>query len=612
VRPVRHRLPFLFAFYFRPLCYGTGSQPECRPCDIYFSYFSEYIRCRDDEGSLMGGLAGASDELGTRYDAVVVGSGYGGGVAASRLARLGLRVAVLELGRRWRPGDFSAHPRDLLGNTRFAGRRFAVGRQDALFRFHIGDELHVLTGCGLGGGSLVNAGLAFRPDPAVFRRPHWPRAIADDGWLEQGFARAERMLGVSRCPDCERLPRFEALELCAERLGGAAEPVPSTIRFAPTVNDANVWQPACTLCGDCWMGCNVGAKTTVANSYLADAAHHGAQLHTGIEVEFLRRLDAGQGARWGVYFTRLDEDSGRPAYKGMIGADVAVLSAGVFGSTEILMRSRDRGLAVSDRLGAGVSANGDDFSFGHGMPVAVEGVAVGYPRRARTAPVGPNCIGLVRPPAAQDGLSLSLQVGTMPTLVYRLAPLKFLLRGKPLRALDVLWNGAFKGFLRHSITFYVVAHDSAAGRLRRERDRLRLSWPQVGAEPVYRRAEELLLRLMARLGGYYAANPLRDRLLGGRPVTVHPLGGCGMGESADSGVVDHRGRVFDASGAAAAGVHDGLYVMDGSAIPGSLAANPLLTIAALAERAMLLFAEERGLALDVAPKPDAPLRDALM
>jgi cholesterol oxidase len=573
----------------------------------------DYIRCLDDEESLMGGLYSASDEIGTRYDAVVVGSGYGGGVSASRLARMGLRVAVLEQGRSWRPGDFSSRPLDLVRNTRLTGRRLAFGRRDALFRFHVGDELHVLTGCGLGGGSLVNAGLAFRPEPAVFRRPGWPGAIAGDERLAEGFRRAERMLGVAACPGCDRLPRFEALQLCAYRLDGEAEQVPSTIRFAPGANDANVWQPACTQCGDCWMGCNTGAKTTVANSYLADAAHHGAQIHTGIRVELLRRREAGRAAPWALYYERFEDDTGRTAYKGVTSADLVVLAAGVFGSTEILMRSRDKGLAVSTQLGARVSANGDDLAFGHGLPVEVGGVAVGYPRRARTAPVGPNCIGLVRPKAEPgDDTSLSLQVGTMPMLVARLSPFKFLTRGKPLRALDALWRGAYKGFLQRSITFYIVGHDSAAGRLRLDGGRLRLFWPDVAEEPVYRKAEELLSRLLKQLGGYYAANPLRDRLLGGRGVTVHPLGGCGMGETAGTGVVDHRGRVFDAASETAGQVHDSLYVLDGSIMPGSLAANPLLTITALAERAMMLLAEERGLALDVAPKPDAPLRDALM
>ena len=116
----------------------------------------------------MSSLTTSPLELQDHYDVVIIGSGYGGGVAASRLARMGLRVCVLEKGRQWRPGDFSKTLKGLLGRSRMAGKIVNLGPLNALFDLRLGKQMHVLSGCGLGGGSLINAGLAFSPEPWVF------------------------------------------------------------------------------------------------------------------------------------------------------------------------------------------------------------------------------------------------------------------------------------------------------------------------------------------------------------------------------------------------------------------------------------------------------------
>src|SRR5215470_19497466 len=136
----------------------------------------------------MARLARSLDRLKPRYDVIVVGSGYGGGVAASRLARAGKRVAVLERGREFLTGEFPSRFPDLRGEMQLTGKRLRIGSPTGLYDVHFGEDMHVLIGCGLGGGSLINAGVALRPDDRVFADEVWPGQIAQDGLLAEGFA----------------------------------------------------------------------------------------------------------------------------------------------------------------------------------------------------------------------------------------------------------------------------------------------------------------------------------------------------------------------------------------------------------------------------------------
>ncbi len=566
----------------------------------------------------MSSLTTAPDKLQNHYDVVIIGSGYGGGVAASRLARMGLSVCVLEKGHQWHPGDFSNTVKGLWERSRMTGKKVNLGAPNALFDLRLGKQMHVLSACGLGGGSLINAGLAFRPEPWVFEQLSWPTKIAGDKNLSNGFKRAEEMLGVAHCPGGADLLKFKSLQTCAHEIQNdhqnkrsvSADLIPSTINYQPGFNKANVMQNACTQCGDCWMGCNVGAKITVANSYLTDATHFGASLFTNMDVKFVRKIDD----HWRIFYDQLEQLSGKQLTKGSIKADMIILSAGVIGTTEILMRSKRQGLALSKQLGKGFSANGDDLAFGHDMPDMVNGIAVGHPPRSKPAqPVGPNCIGMISLQENDNPQSqIKVQAGTMITLMAALAPVKSLLRGKPLRALKILLKGAYEGVLTSSQCFYIVGHDDASGKLTMNGDRALLEWPDVADQPVFGRAEKLLSRLFKKLGADYMQNPVRDTILGGKLITVHPLGGCCMADSAENGVVDDQCRVFDPSDKGKNAVHSGFYVVDGSVIPSSLGANPLLTITALAERAMILLAKDRGLKFDDKPHKDAPARDAFM
>jgi cholesterol oxidase len=545
-------------------------------------------------------LARPLDRLKPHYNAVVVGSGYGGGVAASRLARGGKRVAVLERGREYVTGEFPTRFPDLRGEMQLTGKRMRIGSATGLYDVRFGDDMHVLIGCGLGGGSLINAGVALRPDARVFRDPVWPEEIARDGLLGEGYARAARWVRPARDPLAAERSKYQALHRASAALGQAPVHAPVVVGFEATVNPAGVAQPACTRCGDCCGGCNVGAKNTVALTYLPDAARHGAEIFTHAKV---RHVAEAPGGGWQVHFDRQDGAGGNGT-SGSVTADVVVLAAGTLGSTEILLRSREHGLAVSDRLGHSFSANGDIIAFGYGASLPVNAIGVGHPAKVEGLDVGACVSGQIEIVDEHDlAKSLTIQEGVLPSALAPLLPALFIPNGRLLGALKSLIAGVYKGPFANLQTFFAVSHDSASGRLLLEDDRLTLSWPGAKDEPVYARLDAALEALVGHAGGSYVKNPLAGTMMGHQPATAHPLGGCGMGRERDDGVVDHKCRVFDARpGAEAADVHEGLFVIDGAVMPRSLGVNPLLTITALAERAMLHLAADRGLAFDDAPR----------
>jgi cholesterol oxidase len=375
---------------------------------------------------------------------------------------------------------------------------------------------------------------------------------------------------------------------------------PVAVSFEATVNPAGIAQPACTRCGDCCGGCNAGAKNTVALTYLPDAARHGAEIFTHAKV---RRVAKGADGRWQVHLQRLDSPAGAAPSEMRVSADVVVLAAGTLGSTEILLRSRATGLPLSDRLGQGFSANGDIIAFGYGGRSRIDAIGVGHPARVEGVDVGACVSGQIEIVDEADlAGSLTIQEGVLPSALAPLLPVLFIPNGRLLGALKSLVAGVYKGPFANLQTFFAVSHDSASGRLVLEDDRVALAWPGAQEEPVYRRLDEALSTLVKAAGGSYVKNPLAGTMMGRQPATAHPLGGCGIGRDRGEGVVNHKGQVFDdRTGAGTADVHGGLYVMDGSVMPRSLGVNPLLTITALAERAMLHMAGDLGLSFDDAP-----------
>ncbi|HYO51604.1 alpha/beta fold hydrolase [Archangium sp.] len=566
----------------------------------------------------MNRLASAIEGIQGHYTVVVVGSGYGGAITASRLARAGQKVCVLERGREFQPGEYPDTPLEAAAELQVDSPEGRVGPRTGLFNLHVNDDINVFVGCGLGGTSLINANVSIRPDPRLFEAPCWPTALRAEGMkrMERGFSLAERMLGANPYPDnFPVLPKLAALRKSAEAMGMGQRfyRTPINVTFQDGVNEAGVVQKACNLCGDCCSGCNNGSKNTVLMNYLPDARRHGAEIFTTVDVRYIER---GQDGRWRVHYQVLG--TGREAFDApalFVSADLVILAAGTLGSTEILMRSRARGLKVSEQLGRCFSGNGDVLGFGYNTEQEIRAVGSGSLPPKELPPVGPCITGIIdmrNGPELRDGMILEEGVipgalgAMLPAAFEAVADLKGIntakeqLVAQKVREADSLVHGPRRGAMLNTQTYLAMTHDGADGRMELVNDRLRVVWPGVGSKAIFPQVDARLTEATRALKGIEVRNPLWTELHGNRLISVHPLGGCIMADLAETGVVDHAGRVFSSDKGSE--VHEGLYVCDGSIVPTSLGVNPLLTISALAERCAMIISEERGWHIDYSAK----------
>jgi len=588
----------------------------------------------------MSRLASPIETLKEHYAVVVIGSGYGAAIAASRLARAGKQVCVLERGREFQPGEYPNRSTEAVAEMQAHTPEVPqFGSRAGLYDFHIHPDINVFVGCGLGGTSLVNANVALRAEPRVFDDPRWPRELRNPKPvdrtlemdhttpLEEGYARAEEMLKPNPYPQSgPELPKLRALEESARHLGQKFYRVPINVNF--TIEGANhvgVEQHKCADCGDCVTGCNYAAKNTLIMNYLPDAVNHGAEIFTEVSVRWVER----KGNQWVVQCEVLG--AGREKFKApavAVTADIVVLGAGTLGSTEILLRSAQHGLLLSSQLGERFTGNGDVLAFGYNTAQVINGVGWGHHTAGQIPPVGPCITGIIdmrHQPALTDGMVA--EEGSPPGALGVFLPAAFEAaaavagRAEPVagaqlieeKAREVLsdFEGPYRGAVNRSQTYLVMTHDNGRGRMALDdKDNLELSWPGVGDQPIFAQVNARLKQATEALGGVFVHNPLWSKLLHRNLTTVHPLGGCVMAEDASGGVVNHKGQVF--SGTAGTGVYDSLYVADGSVIPTPLGVNPLLTISAVAERTMALLAQDRGWQIDYrlpsAPKAAAPTK----
>ncbi|HYO73059.1 MAG TPA: GMC family oxidoreductase N-terminal domain-containing protein, partial [Archangium sp.] len=290
-------------------------------------------------------LASPIEDLRSHYTVVVIGSGYGGAITASRLSRAGQSVCVLERGRERQPGEFPDTTPEALEEMQMDLPAGHVGSRTGLFDLHSNPDMNVLVGCGLGGTSLINANVSIRAEPRVFEDPRWPKALRDEkqAALNAGYTLAESMLKPRPYPDTwPKLKKLEAMQKSAEAMGQKFYRTAINVTFEEGMNEAGVFQKACNNCGDCCSGCNVGAKNTVVMNYLPDARRHGAEIFCETSVRYLER---GANGKWLVHFQVLD--TGREKFDApllTVSADLVVLAAGSLGSTEILLRSKAKGL----------------------------------------------------------------------------------------------------------------------------------------------------------------------------------------------------------------------------------------------------------------------------
>ena len=555
-----------------------------------------------------------------QYDVVVVGSGYGGGVAASRLSRAGYCVCVLEQGKEFTPGEFPDTEYEALGELQidFPGKQ--IGTKTALYDFRVNDDIVVFKGCGLGGTSLVNANVSLEPDARVFEDIAWPAELRSDGeGLRRALQHARDMLKPTRYPATAvpLLPKLDAHERSSAAVakkfqGTKFARTPINVTFRDGVNHVGVHQRACTLCGDCVSGCNYGAKNTVAMNYLPDARNHGAEFYCEVGVQFVKR--DGETGNWRVFYTPHGHGRGQfGSPDSFVTAPIVVLAAGSLGSTEILMRSREKGLALSETLGSKFTGNGDVLALAYNGRQKINGIGFGDADPESMDPVGPCITSVIDARCSkrlEDGFVL--EEGSIPGALRSVLPTALAAAGatigeggtgglrefldRPARELGSMFTGGRTGAVENTQVFLVMSHDDADGKMRLKNNRLRIEWPGVTRKPVFERVGAAMASASDALGATYIKNPLTSNSFGNRLVTVHPLGGCCMAETHETGVVNHRGQVFSADGC----VHDGLYVMDGAIVPRSLGVNPLLTITLLAERCCAELAASNGRQIDYA------------
>jgi cholesterol oxidase len=590
----------------------------------------------------MARLANSIDDLKPHYDVVVVGSGYGGGITASRMARAGKAVCLLERGREFQPGEYPDRLEKAEEEMQIDTPAGRIGSKTGLYDFRVNDDMNVFLGCGLGGTSLVNANVSLRPDPRVFEDPLWPAEIRGEAGvngsdLEKGYERALKMLNPKKYPPDPPYPvphKMEALELSAKSMTTVHERVPINVTFEDGVNQSGVMQQACTGCGDCVTGCNYRAKNTIIMNYLPDAKNFNCEIFTETAVRHLQLEKQEDGNdQWVVYFER--RDAGREEFEApdlTVRADVVVLSAGTLGSTEILLRSRDNGLSVSDRLGARFSGNGDVLAFGYNTAYEINAVGTGHSTPSKNNLVGPCITGRINLSDPEKPLAqgMTLEEGSIPGAIGALMPGMLAAAAglektvavaagaegaagrqrmtwkQELRQTESLLLGPHHGAVRNTQVYLVMTHDDSDGTLKLENDRLRINWRGVGDKPIFKDVDLRLRQATAALNGIHVSDPLWSKMLNDSLVTVHPLGGCAMGKDAGEAVVNHKGQVFASN--VGTEVHDGLYVSDGAVIPRSLGTNPLLTISALAERCCTLLAADRHWNIDYdapsIPKPE--------
>ena len=546
------------------------------------------------------------------YDVVVIGSGYGGSITASRMARAGKKVCLLERGREILPGEYPNEFKESSAETQIDGPKLQTGKKTAMFDVRVNPDITVIKGCGLGGGSLINANVGIEPEANVFTDPCWPQALRDDlPTLQKAFATVNTMLKTTTYPEAQAAisAKTNSLKTAAQKAGLADhwKLTPIYVNFdIDGPNHVGVEQKPCNSCGDCCSGCNYSAKNTLIMNYLPDAHNHGAEIYTQVNVRYVEQQDK----QWKVHYNLLP--TGKEALDAptaIVLADVVVLAGGTLGSSELLLRSKQNGLACSDMTGTHFTGNGDFLAFSYNADVRANAIGMGKHPPNANDPVGPgisSIIDLRDPNDSKQGMVIEegSTPGMLGNVFYAMVSLASKLEGKPTNAgipgwlrkrareIDTSVKGVYHGAANSTLIYLVMSNDDDSGKMLLEDDRLRVAWPSAGKQPIFDKVNSQLQVLTQTLDGVYTKNPVWTKLFSSKLVTVHPLGGCIMGEDAAQGVINHKGQVF--SGQSGNAVYEGLYVSDGSIVPRPLSINPSLTISALAERICIYMAQDRG------------------
>jgi cholesterol oxidase len=510
------------------------------------------------------------------YDVVVIGSGFGGSVAALRLTEKGYRVAVLEAGRRFGDDEFAKTSWDL--------RRYLWAPQLGCYgiqRIHLLRNVMVLAGAGVGGGSLVYANTLYRPLKPFFTDPQWAHITDWEAELSPYYDQASRMLGVVTNPTTT--PSDVVMRKIAEDMGVADTytPTPVGVYFGepgakaadPYFGGAGPERTGCTECGACMSGCRVGAKNTLVKNYLYLAERAGAQVLPLTTVTGLRQLADGT---WLVDTRRTGAKIGG---RSSISAGQVVLAAGTWGTQNLLHKMKDTGALpkLSPRLGELTRTNSEaiigagrltvdessNFSRGVAITSSIHPDATTHIEPVRYGK-GSNAMGLLQTVATD---------GSLPTPRW-VQFLKFVAR-HPVTTARLLpvhrWSE------RTVILLVMQSLDNSITTFTR-RGKLTSKQGHGEPNPTFIPAGHLANQLAAKHIEGVAGSTWGE--LANIPLTAHFIGGCAIGADAEHGVIDPYHRAFD---------YPGLSIVDGSAISANLGVNPSLTITAQAERAFSLW-----------------------
>lgn len=516
------------------------------------------------------------------FDAIVVGSGFGGAVVACRLAEQGMKVLVLERGRRWAPGEY---PRKAGDSWLFSDRHPA--RQHGWLDLRFFRNMTVAQAAGVGGGSLAYSNVAIEAHPSVFASG-WPSEITY-AELKPCYDRVYEMMNLQTVPDGQLTQRFKLAREAADALGyrDRFSKTPLAVSFSPDwnyqlsdpfdprhsrtfTNAQGQQQGTCIHLGNCDVGCDVRAKNTLDLNYIPRAEQRGAEVRPLHLVRRVEPLDAG----YRVVFDRIH---GARLVRGEARAARVILAAGSLGSTELLLRSRDEHRTlpkISRLLGRHWSANANVLSMAT------------YADAGRVQQtIGPSISSMIdftdsasgaQPFIVEDDGFPNVLLNALRACVGQgagtelgrsiLAQIEKHVRGDERSRNVMMWLGA--------------GMDAADGQLSLARPRpaqkaraLNLRWKPAQSRSIVEAILAVHRSMTEATGGRLMPNP--GWSLFKSLVTLHPLGGCRMGDTAETGVVDHLGQVFG---------YPNLYVADGAILPTPFGRNPSHTIAALAER----------------------------
>jgi cholesterol oxidase len=534
-------------------------------------------------------------DSGNDYDVLVIGSGFGGSVTALRLTEKGYRVGVLEAGARFDESSYPATSWDL--------RRFLFAPAAGCYgiqRINVLKDCLILSGAGVGGGSLVYANTLYEPLDAFYTDPSWSSITDWRAELAPYFDQAKRMLGVVINPTMS--PSDEVMRTVAEEMGVAdtfgLTPVgvhfgsPGVTVADPYFGGAGPERTGCLGCGECMTGCRHNAKNTLPKNYLYLAERAGAVVHP---LTTVTRVAPRSGGGYDVWTVPTKAKVRRGARVSVLTADQVVLSASALGTQRLLHQMRDQGVLprVSARLGYLTRTNSESILGAISRDPSADfsrGVAI-------TSSFHPDPHTHVEPVRYGKGSNAMSLLQTVLTDEDPGTPRWWVWLREMWRQRHVL-----RGFydLRHWSERAVIAlvmqslDNSITTYTRRSRltGRRRLTSRQGHGRPnptwipVANDAVRRMARVVDGTPGGTIGEPFK------RPLTAHFLGGCAIGDSAETGVIDAYQRLYG---------HPGVHVVDGSAVSANLGVNPSLTITAQAERAMALWPNKGD------PDPRPPL-----